>query len=88
MMDKFTGNSATRYGDKTDPEARCAYETSTGNKVLQVGLVVSPKIPWLACSPDGLVQCNSTWKLLEIKCPASQAIKKIVGRENSLLYFI
>ena len=34
------------------------------------GLVVSPKWPWLGCSPDGvLLQCEECIGCLEIKCP-------------------
>lgn len=66
----FSGCSATRFGTRYEPVARDMYVAQSGAKVHQCGLVVPPLTPWLACSPDGVVESGEFMKLLEIKCPA------------------
>ena len=41
------------------------YESSQNLVVSNSGLVINPKWPWLACSPDGLLE----QKAVEVKCP-------------------
>lgn len=67
---KFRGCKATRFGTTHEPVARDMYAAQVGGKVHQCGLVVPPMMPWLACSPDGVVVREGSVKLLEIKCPA------------------
>ena len=67
---KFGGCKATRFGTKHEPIARDMFRCITGHKVHQCGLVVPPMTPWLACSPDGIVETGNALRLLEIKCPA------------------
>ena len=67
---KFRGSSATTYGTKKEPEARALYETVKGCKVQQCGLVVPPMMPWIGCSPDGVVESSGGLRALEVKCPA------------------
>ena len=62
----------TDHGLKSEPEARQAFIQKTGKKVIEVGLVVSQKNPWLAVSPDGVIFENEVpVEVLEIKCPIS-----------------
>lgn len=43
-----------------------------GVEVLQCGLIIHEKMPWICCSPDGIVLKNGKLdRILEIKCPIS-----------------
>jgi putative phage-type endonuclease len=61
-------NDAMAWGTATEPQARVAYEVTTGNFVDQVAFVDHPTIVGFGCSPDGLVGSDA---LIEIKCPSS-----------------
>ncbi|KAH6926659.1 hypothetical protein HPB50_021174 [Hyalomma asiaticum] len=63
-------SAACAYGISKEPVARKEYESKTGRKVIQVGLVISTLQPWLCCSPDGLTDEEGI-RLLEIKAPYS-----------------
>lgn len=77
----FQGNEATRWGSEHEDEARQAYmlELKRSNEFADVniresGLYINPSVPWLGCSPDGVITATrpdgSTFEyLLEIKCP-------------------
>ena len=68
----FKGTYATRYGNNQEDFARQAYMTNlpSAETVIQCGLIVCQKNPWLACSPDGIVfRDKRPIRLLEIKCP-------------------
>ena len=43
------------------------YEACSGVAVKKCGLVISPKWPWLGCSPDGLIMdaVQMAWKKCE-----------------------
>jgi putative phage-type endonuclease len=69
--EKFTGNEATRHGEKYEDEARILYEERHGEVVHEIGLVPHPKHNWLGGSPDGV---SESGKLIEIKCPMSRKI--------------
>ncbi|KAK3917330.1 Ubiquitin carboxyl-terminal hydrolase 4, partial [Frankliniella fusca] len=75
-IDKFKGNSATKYGEKSEEKAREQYKEEKKRidptvKVKKTGMWVNPTCMELSCSPDGLVLSkDSPTKLLEIKCPA------------------
>lgn len=71
---EFTGNVATEYGTKHEPDALSEYEAVTGHIVDEAGLIVHPQHEWLAASPDGLVNDNHG---VEIKCPYSGDLKAI-----------
>lgn len=59
-----------QHGIATENEARIAYKTRNNYTVLETGLIICKKHPWLAFSPDGIVmENNKPIKLLEIKCP-------------------
>lgn len=59
---------AVLWGTQTEPEARRAYETFSGDSVAQVGFVDHPRIGNAGCSPDGLIGEEGN---LEIKCPTT-----------------
>jgi putative phage-type endonuclease len=81
----FTGNDATRHGNKYEPEARNAYvahkKQELANQlgvqmlndrdfyVTESGLHIWQDLPFLAVSPDGHVRERGMQGLLEIKCP-------------------
>jgi putative phage-type endonuclease len=58
-------NADMQRGNDLEPQARAAYEMTTGRPVREVGFVRDPLFP-LGCSPDGLVGDDG---LLQIKCP-------------------
>ena len=76
----FHGNEATRYGILMEDVARMDYITyqrekkSSTMSVTNCGLFVSIDNPWLAASPDGLVQdpTEPNVGLLELKNPHSK----------------
>ena len=57
---------AMQKGIDTEPEARAAYAFMNDSKVEECGFIPHPTIPWLGCSPDGLINDDG---VLEIKCP-------------------
>ena len=67
----FTGNEATRHGEKYEDEARILYEQRHNEVVHEIGLCPHPKYTWLGGSPDGV---SESGKLVEIKCPMSREI--------------
>jgi len=61
-------HAGSRSGIRLEGRAREAYERVTKTSVKEVGIVISPEIPYLAGSPDGLVEMASGKRiLLEIK---------------------
>ena len=75
LGEKFTGNEATRHGEKYEDEARLLYEERHGEVVHEIGLCPHPEYPWLGGSPDGVTESG---KLVEIKCPMSRKIEALV----------
>ncbi|HUD74947.1 MAG TPA: YqaJ viral recombinase family protein [Terracidiphilus sp.] len=72
LAERLTGMPAKQFvseamlwGNSTEPQARAAYEQSTGKTVEQVWFIDHPTIPMSGASPDGLVGDDG---LLEIKC--------------------
>lgn len=77
----FRGNQATRYGMEMEEPTCNQYTTHQQNKgspvsVTNCGLLVSLENPWLAATPDGIVQSvgeeSNSSGLLEIKKPHSK----------------
>ena len=68
---KFSGNIFTEHGIKYEDEARELYESRSGRKVLEFGLILHPDLPHFGASPDGITTCG---RLVEIKCPLSRKI--------------
>ena len=81
LYSKFKGNEATNYGKVSEEKAKVHYQTyqrQHGHSCLTVnscGLFVSLSNPWLAATPDGLVNDPSDivhpLGLVEIKNPYS-----------------
>lgn len=63
-------NAAMQRGTDMEPIARAAYEAHTGQLVELVDFVIHRELPFVGCSPDGLVGDDG---LVEIKCPSSMA---------------
>ena len=63
--ESFT-SAAMQWGTDQEPQARLAYELTTGSDVLEEGFIIHPDIPDAGASPDGLVGDDG---MLEIKCP-------------------
>jgi putative phage-type endonuclease len=59
-------NASMEWGVETEPKARMALELKNQVMVDQTGFWKHPTIPWLGCSPDGLINSDG---LCEIKCP-------------------
>ena len=71
----FTGNRATEWGTRLEPEALEIYERTTGRLgTLEFGCIPHPAegMEWLGGSPDGVTRCG---RLIEIKCPMSREIR-------------
>lgn len=64
------------YGSENEKTALLQYEALTGKTVSSVGLVIPPNVPFIACSPDGLVADENT--LIEVKCPKMGKTKKLI----------
>jgi len=54
------------HGRKFEAKAISEFKSRNAKHVQGSGIVVGRERPYLACSPDGLVDCDS---LLEVKCP-------------------
>lgn len=59
-------NAAMQWGTETEPAARMAYESTTGNMVIETGFILHPVISGFGGSPDGLIDDRG---MIEIKCP-------------------
>ena len=87
LYNTFRGNVATRYGMKLEQKTKQEYLTHQqcmghpGLTVYSAGLFVSPTNPWMAASPDGLVQdpthATDPQGLVEIKNPYSVRDKSL-----------
>ena len=74
LAPEFTGNTATRWGEKHEPDANNWVENSLGVLVQEHGLVMHPDYDWIAYSPDGTFIHNGERILLECKAPYSKKI--------------
>lgn len=64
LYPKFKGNVSTKYGMASEKFAKEDIK-GRGCVILEKGLVVCAHDPWLAASPDGVIDDT----LLEVKCP-------------------
>ncbi|KAL1478939.1 hypothetical protein MTO96_052249 [Rhipicephalus appendiculatus] len=85
-MAKSFKSAACAYGIANEPVARKEYESKTGRKVIQVGLVISTAQPWLCCSPDGLIEDEQGIRLLEIKAPYRCQTRPVVDQDINVDY--
>ena len=63
-----------QHGKKYEELAVSKYMTDFGQEVKKCGIVVCQEYPFLACSPDGIIDKSL---LLEVKCPYSAKDKMI-----------
>jgi len=59
------------WGHDVEEAARAAYEAETGEIVQLVGFIEHPLLPYIGCSPDGLIGADGQQ---QIKCPQNPAI--------------
>lgn len=70
MHSRYFCSRFVQYGLETEEEARLCYIKSNKYTVIEIGLIIPKKQPWLGYSPDGIVFIEEEpMKLLEIKCP-------------------
>ena len=75
--ESFT-NSAMKWGNEVEPDARAAYEFHADIDVAQVAFVEHPSIAMTGASPDGLVGDDG---LVEVKCPQTAThIETLLGQ--------
>lgn len=67
----FTGNKATRHGQKYEDEAIDLYCKMYDKKNYSFGLIPHPTINWLGGSPDDITEDGI---VIEVKCPLSRKI--------------
>ncbi len=70
---------AMQWGKEAEPLARAAYEVKTGLIVIESNFVKHPTIPYVGCSPDGLIGVDGGY---ESKCPANSAIHMATWRDG------
>ncbi|SEJ54779.1 lambda exonuclease family protein [Frateuria terrea] len=59
------------WGHDVEAAARVAYEAETGEVVQQVGFLTHSLLPYIGCSPDGLIGGDGQ---MQIKCPNNPAV--------------
>jgi len=72
-------SQAMQWGKESEPLARAAYEVETGCIVTESDFVKHPTIPFVGCSPDGLIGGEGGY---ESKCPANSAIHMATWRDG------
>lgn len=76
LYNTFCGNEHMKYGIECEPFAKTQFEKLSGFKIQDSGLFIHEQLPYLAASPDGLIDTNG---IVEIKCPSS--IKHLTPKE-------
>lgn len=71
---KFTGSTATFWGQKYEAIVQDIYAVNNNTTVLEFGLLQHNTINFIACSPDGITPEGI---MLEIKCPFRRQIDGI-----------
>ncbi|KAJ8671938.1 hypothetical protein QAD02_003197 [Eretmocerus hayati] len=79
---------ATEYGRKNEAPAREIFKSQNPNiEVIETGLIICKSLPWIACTPDGvIVHDGKIVSLLEIKCfvnGKSEGIRAVVEKQIS-----
>ncbi|XP_050066973.1 uncharacterized protein LOC126555927 [Aphis gossypii] len=74
------------HGIEFESHARTQFQNMFNLQVTLCGLIVDPELPYLAASPDGLVESNS---IIEIKCPytARDTVDAVSAVNNKLLQY-
>ena len=73
-----------KYGLESEPKAILKYEEQTRNVFSTSGLWVNPKYPFLACSPDGLVDESGLLEIKSLKIFKDSTVERITGNPNEL----
>lgn len=74
----FSGNEATRWGQKYEDIICMVYSQRNQTKVEEFGLIQHDKYPFIGASPDGIcVSGKNAGIMLEIKCPYRRVISGI-----------
>ena len=73
-----------KYGLESEPKAILKYEEQTRNVVSTSGLWVNSKYPFLACSPDGLVDESGLLEIKSLKIFKDNTVERITGNPNEL----
>ena len=90
----YPGNLNTKeieYGKSNEPIAKLLYTEKTSTIVSNTGLHIHKNYPWLACSPDGLIQKSTLGPgLIEIKCIAvkdyrDKTIEEIIASKKNFI---
>jgi len=74
----FCGNDATKYRIQNEENAKSVLSKILNKPISPSGLIIDNELPFLAASPDGLINEDS---LVEIKCPMSI---KDISREDAI----
>ncbi|WAR10628.1 hypothetical protein MAR_035704 [Mya arenaria] len=87
----FNPSLAMKHGTSLEPIAKKKYTLTMKKhrhiKASEIGLTVSMKHPYLAASPDLVVQCECCGKgLCEIKCP--ETVKDQILTEDNIKYLL
>ena len=82
LCPKTVNSAAIKYGNVNDGTAIKSYIEYEEKKGLQLtvhkfGLQINPSIPWLAATPDSIVEIEQEMGCLEVKCPYTCKIKPI-----------
>lgn len=72
-------SQAMQWGKDSEPLARAAYEIATGDIVSESDFIKHPTIPFVGCSPDGLIGPDGGY---ESKCPATSRIHVTTWRDG------
>ena len=95
VASNFHGTAATRWGTFQEPLARSLYQErqrsqSPNLTITTSGLVIDPVIPWLAASPDNLVNDPSVDKpnsIVEYKNPYSARDMSLIEAAEQTMDF-
>ena len=74
-----------KYGLESEPKAIEKYKNQTKKNVSSTGLWVNPKYPYLACSPDGLVDDDGLVEIKSLKLFKEHEIQKIVENGSTVV---
>lgn len=66
LSPRFTGNEATKYGERMEPKARQWLEQHFGKPIQEIGFVIYEHNESFGASPDGFLDAGH---IVEIKCP-------------------
>lgn len=80
---KYINSESLKHGRKYEATAQKEYVSQTKVTVIQSGIIVCEQLPFLGCSPDGLVAED---QIIEIKCPYTARANNITPISVPYLY--